>query len=139
MNDVHLPSQKPFEYFWGSASQLKLGDGTLRFQRVGQTDEGLNSCESHIAMTAVKGHLISMLKKSANEFRSDLGQDTLCAIMGLKYNVDDLSRRCGHGQRAAKMGQKCNSFVQHSTQVIYKRQVTCLFDFEVGYQPSTET
>ena len=32
---------------------------------------------------------LSMLKKSATEFRSDIGQDTLCAIMALKYNVDD--------------------------------------------------
>ena len=30
-----------------------------------------------------------MLKKSATEFRSDLTQDTLCAIMALKYNVDE--------------------------------------------------
>ena len=30
-----------------------------------------------------------MLKKSATEFLSDLGQDTLCAIMAIKYNIDD--------------------------------------------------
>ena len=31
----------------------------------------------------------SLLKKSATEFRSDLEQDILCAIMILKYNINN--------------------------------------------------
>ena len=51
------------------------------------TPWGGNFLVSHSSASSERA--FSVLNKSATEFRSALGEDTLCAIMALKYNVDD--------------------------------------------------
>ena len=69
-----------------------------------------------------------MLKKSATEFRSDLGQNTLCAIMALKYNADDCCYTDVIMDKELLKRGKSASYLynNYGTQVFCKRQVTYL-------------
>ena len=83
MEDAELPTQEPLDHFWGTVSKLKLADGTTRFPTLGKLMKAL-MCIPH--SNASSERAFSMMKKVTTEFRSELGQDTLCAIMALKYN-----------------------------------------------------
>ena len=85
MNDEELPQSTDLATLWGLIGRLQLADGATRFPTLASFAKAL-MCIPH--SNASSERAFSVLKKIATDTRSELGHDTLCAIMALKFNED---------------------------------------------------
>uniref|UniRef100_H3ALC1 HAT C-terminal dimerisation domain-containing protein n=1 Tax=Latimeria chalumnae TaxID=7897 RepID=H3ALC1_LATCH len=74
--------------YWLAVARMKTGSGRLQFELLGKVMKALLSIPSS---NADSERVFSMVRKIHTEFRSEMGNDTLCVLLSTKINLD---RQC---------------------------------------------
>ena len=83
---TYTPGDTRIDSFWGDMSRSKAGTGQPRFGTLCAVVLPLLSLPNS---NADSERVFSMAKKIDTDSRSDLGQDTICALLSCKINTED--------------------------------------------------
>ena len=119
LEDDSLPScgaGDRLDKYWGGVAKMRDATGKLRFEQLCKLTKALLTIP---CSNAGSERIFSMVRKISTDFRSELGHDTICALLSVKQNSDEKPSQLNPSKqllRAAKSStHKYNSQHKAST------------------------
>ena len=88
LDDSSLPSYTAgdkLDVYWGTVAQMRDSSGQFRFEYLCKLTKALLTIP---CSNAGSERMFSMVRKISTDFRSELGHNTICALLSVKQNSD---------------------------------------------------